>query len=118
VLHAQVHHAALAVERDGGKHQVAAGLALELKDQMVPGLGRWRGTSSGRSHPLLPDVVPHAPGMPARQVALRSKVIARAAGALGYVKLKRLGCAGIVDVKVQVKKKVRGAVVRAQGLEP
>ena len=118
MLHAQVHQAALAVERYSGKDHVAAGLALKLKDQMVPRLGRRRRTRNGRSYPLFPDVVPHAPGMAARQVALRAKVIARAASALGHVKLKRLRCAGIVHVKVQVKKKMRGGVVRAQGLEP
>src|SRR5579864_6302298 len=85
---------------------------------MVPGLSRRRRTRSGGSHPLLPDVVPHAPGMAARQVALCAKVIARAAGALGHVKLKCLGCPRIVHVEVEVKKKMRGAVVRAQGLEP
>src|SRR6476646_2561994 len=85
---------------------------------MVPGLGRRRWTRSGGSHPLLPYVVPHAPGMTARQVALCAKVIARAAGALGHVKLKCLGCPRIVDVDVEVKKKMRGAVVRSQGLEP
>lgn len=118
MLHAQVHQAALAVHGYGGKDHVAAGLALELKDQMVPRLGRGRWTRSGGSYPLVPDVVPHAPGMAAGQVTLRAKVIARAAGALAHVKLKRLRCARIVHVEVQVKEKMRGAVVRAQGLEP
>ncbi len=118
MLHAQVYQAAPAVYRYGGKHQVAAGLALKLESQVVPGLGRGRRTRRGRSHPLVPDVVPHAPGMPARQVALRAKVISGPAGALGYVKLQGLRCRRIVHVKVQVKKEMRGAVVRAQGPEP
>lgn len=118
MLHAQIHHAPRAVHGDGGKHQIAAGLTLKFKGQVGPGFsGRGR-AYGGRSHPLFADVVPHAPGMPASQVALRAKVIPRAAAALRDVELHGLGRGGIVDVIVEIEKKVRRAVVRSQGPEP
>src|SRR5262249_21372056 len=93
-------------------------VALELPDQMVPGVYRRRRTRYSRVIPIVAWIVPGVPPLRRSNVTLCAKDIAIAVGSDVHIELQRLWGVLVLIVEVQVIPVVRGRVERRQLFPP